>query len=655
MMVHMKTRIYVVFLLVFASLLHISLPAQQLPTYILNGTAVQENCNCYQLTTDVNWQSGSVWNKNKIDLNQSFNYIFNVYLGCKDQFGADGIVFVLQPISTSLGTAGQGLGFQNIVPSIGIPIDTWQNLDFNDPPYDHIGIYKNGDLVNGTANTLAGPVQAVASSGNIEDCQWHTLRIIWDADAKILSAEIDGVPRVQTHTDLVKNIFNNNGEVYWGFSASTGGQNNVQKFCTSLNPVFTLPPGLNSCAPASVSVTDSSASFGSIINWWWDFGDGTSFSGQTPPPHAYAVPGYYTIKLNIEANNGCISDTFRRKITVGSIPQAGFKSSPPVICANYEAILSDASSVEYGTINQWTWNFNSGAEQIQTADSFIAKTFPEGPEQIQLTVKTIEGCISEPFTKSLNITPKPATSISAQDACYGDPVLLSAATMTPDIPIKQWYWVTGDGWKDSSANISHFYPRGGVYTPTVFAINEAGCSSDTVTTTVTIYQTQAKLGRDTIVAFGQPLQLYATGGQLYQWSPSQGLNDPNIPDPVAILNNNIQYIVKAYTTFGCPTYDTIQIKAYKGPEIYVPNAFSPDNNGINDRFHPVAVGMSTISYFEVFNRLGQKVFSSPSVGQGWDGNFQGKPQPLGTYVWIIQGQDFLGQIHTEKGTVVLIR
>ncbi len=80
--------------------------------------------------------------------------------------------------------------------------------------------------------------------------------------------------------------------------------------------------------------------------------------------------------------------------------------------------------------------------------------------------------------------------------------------------------------------------------------------------------------------FGQPLQLHASGGELYLWTPSNGLNNAAIADPVAILSDNIQYMLEAYTSFGCPTYDTIKIKAYKGPEIYVPNAFTPDNNGI---------------------------------------------------------------------------
>src|ERR1700759_4634097 len=83
-------------------------------TYIVNGSASTNSCNCYTLTPAVNTQSGSVWNANKINLNNPFDFIFNVFLGCNDDNGADGIVFILQPISTSVGTTGGGMGFEGI-------------------------------------------------------------------------------------------------------------------------------------------------------------------------------------------------------------------------------------------------------------------------------------------------------------------------------------------------------------------------------------------------------------------------------------------------------------------------------------------------------------------------------------------------------------
>src|SRR5215831_18585572 len=99
-----------------------SISKLSLSQYILNGSATQIRCNCYTLTTETKNQSGSVWNANKINLSNSFDFYFNVYLGCIDSTGADGITFILQPISTSIGAIGEGLGFEGVSPSVGISL-----------------------------------------------------------------------------------------------------------------------------------------------------------------------------------------------------------------------------------------------------------------------------------------------------------------------------------------------------------------------------------------------------------------------------------------------------------------------------------------------------------------------------------------------------
>ena len=91
--------------------------------YVANGSATQTNCNCYTLTQNVGSQFGAVWNTNQINLNQSFDFSFQVFLGCTDGNGADGIAFVLQNTSTSIGTTGTGggsMGYLGINPAVGI-------------------------------------------------------------------------------------------------------------------------------------------------------------------------------------------------------------------------------------------------------------------------------------------------------------------------------------------------------------------------------------------------------------------------------------------------------------------------------------------------------------------------------------------------------
>jgi gliding motility-associated-like protein len=106
---------------------------------------------------------------------------------------------------------------------------------------------------------------------------------------------------------------------------------------------------------------------------------------------------------------------------------------------------------------------------------------------------------------------------------------------------------------------------------------------------------------------------------------------------------------------GCSLTDSIHIKYYTGPDIYLPNAFSPNGDGINDIFRPVCVGISTFKYFRVFSRYGELVYETKQAGPGWDGNIGSRPAPMGTYVWEASGIDYNKKAINKKGTVVLVR
>ena len=163
--------------------------------------------------------------------------------------------------------------------------------------------------------------------------------------------------------------------------------------------------------------------------------------------------------------------------------------------------------------------------------------------------------------------------------------------------------------------------------------------------------------RDTVIVKNQPLQLNGSGGLVYTWSPSTGLNNPNIKTPVAVLGNDMQYILKVTSDKGCTGTDTIDVIVYKvEPDLFVPTAFTPNGDGKNDYFRPIPIGMKRINYFKVFNRWGVLMFSSPEMkGRGWDGSYAGKPQDPDTFVWIVQGTDYEDKTITKKGYVVLIR
>jgi gliding motility-associated-like protein len=182
---------------------------------------------------------------------------------------------------------------------------------------------------------------------------------------------------------------------------------------------------------------------------------------------------------------------------------------------------------------------------------------------------------------------------------------------------------------------------------------------DTVTVIV-LPKVNAFAGNDTVIIADLPLQLKATGGITYQWSPATGLNNPNIQGPIAILDGNpefVTYLVTVADQAGCVDTASITIQVYKtGPEIFVPTGFTPNGDGRNDVFRPVYVGMKTIDYFQVYNRWGSLIYShNMNDGQGWDGTINGIKQNTGTFIWMVRATDVIGKIHFKKGTVLLIR
>ena len=162
--------------------------------------------------------------------------------------------------------------------------------------------------------------------------------------------------------------------------------------------------------------------------------------------------------------------------------------------------------------------------------------------------------------------------------------------------------------------------------------------------------------RDTSVVLGQPLQLGASGSTNYAWTPTTWLNNPSISNPISLPQNNIEYVVRVSNAAGCFDTDTILVKVFKvKPDLYVPNAFTPNGDGNNDIFRPIAIGMKSIDNFQVYNRWGQMLYSGTGNGAGWDGTFGGKGQEAATYVWYAEGVDYLNNKIKRKGTVVLIR
>lgn len=188
-----------------------------------------------------------------------------------------------------------------------------------------------------------------------------------------------------------------------------------------------------------------------------------------------------------------------------------------------------------------------------------------------------------------------------------------------------------------------------------------GCPKPGRDTVIVIVQPKinAYAGRDTTVVVGQPLLFNGSGGVSYLWSPGTGLSSTTIFNPIGVYGSDIdsvRYKVIVSDAIGCSDSAYVTVYVFKtNPYVFVPTAFTPNNDGLNDVIRPIAVGIRQINYFSVYNRWGERVFYTTANKHGWNGIHNGKEQASGVYVWMLQAIDYTGKSLFLKGTVTLIR
>lgn len=638
----MKTlsKLYLALFLLLCS----SLSAQQ---YVINGSATKDNCRCYTLTQEKKFETGSVWNAQKISLSNSFDFKFDVYFGCSDDFGADGMTFMLQPLNTNVGTPGEGMGFEGVKPGVAVTMDTWLNSKLSDPTYDHIAIQLNGNVAH-DGTELAGPLSISATSNNVEDCKWHTLRILWDAPTKTMTVFFDEVQRLNLIKDFTQDVFGGDPNVFWGFTGATGDNYNLQQFCTRLEPRFKTSSANNTtCVGSPLQFFNQSESFARIASLQWIFGDGDTSYAENPV-HTYKSPGLYETKMVITGFDGCTSDTLRRIITVGARPKSDFTANDT--CAFLQPRITLGASVPN---TRWEWYLNGTL--LSSGATPNLRGLPAATYTLQQVSKSAFECPADTLAQSFTLHKNPQISTSVSDACINQQVTFTAKQTDSATTINGWYWTLGDGTSSTVQNPAHTYTQRGRVAVRTWAQSALGCTSDTVVKTVEVIRPFANAGRDTIVYVNEPFRLNGIGQGKFLWMPANNLSANNIPNPVVTLSADQQYVLQVSTNDGCISKDTINIKVTKLLGVFIPNAFTPNGDGLNDYIHPRYYGVKRLIYFTVFNRWGQKVYSTNSMKAIWDGSTNGAKLGTETFVWVIRAEDMTGQIKEEKGTILLIR
>jgi gliding motility-associated-like protein len=151
-------------------------------------------------------------------------------------------------------------------------------------------------------------------------------------------------------------------------------------------------------------------------------------------------------------------------------------------------------------------------------------------------------------------------------------------------------------------------------------------------------------------------QLSATGGSNFEWAPTEFLSNRFIAQPIAFPNTPTRFYVTVTSEEGCKAKDSILVNVTntRNESFHIPNAFTPNNDGKNDCFGVRYWGRAEDFTLNIFNRWGEKVFSTKSPSDCWNGIYKGIQQPGGVYVYYITGKTFCGTI-TRKGTITLLR
>lgn len=537
-------------------LLFLLSPIWSFAQFHLNGAAVKLDGSCYQLTPDQLFVGGSIWSPNKINLNESFQAIFKLYLGCTDSGGADGIVFGFQPISTSFGQAGGGLGFQTIAPSLGIEFDTWQNTSFGDPWYDHVAIARDGDLNHtNPASVLAGPVQANSTDPNIEDCKFHRVRVDWDAGQQLLRVWFDCELRLTYTGDIVNTIFNGDPWVYWGFTAGTGAASNVQEVCLDYTTFFQGQPDLHLCAGGQAQLEVSGSP-----SYVWSPPDGLS---DPFIPNPVATPSQTTTYI-VEMRDECLFPFFDTTTIFVHEDSLVVELGPDTTFCEGTPFLLDATPLNPTPPPQFFWTpaLSTGPQ----LDALTTGTY-------RVTVTLDANCITEDWI-TLSRIDLPRVSLGPdKTACLEEVVLLEAA----GINAEEYLWQTGETTPFLEVRSPGEYE--------VRATNECGTARDTI---------------------------------LVEFRPCES-------------------------------------------ELFVPNIFSPNFDGINDQAGVMGqAGVGVVEVFQVFDRWGNLVYEEKGTPlgpdlRGWDGTYAGRPMPAGVYVYRLEVRFINGEVRSKKGDILLLR
>lgn len=492
-------------------------------SYFLNGDATAGSGNCYTITPNSTWQNGTVWYAEQLNLNNPFTLEFTMNFGTIDANGADGMVFVMQTVGTdAIGLDGSGMGFQGFNPSLGIEFDTFNNTEVGDLAADHVAILKNGNVDHNSGNNLAGPMQANATSTNIEDGQDHIVKILWDPTWNSLSLYFDCVFRLSYTGNIVNTIFGGNSNVYWGFTGATGFYFNQQTICLQ-EYYYAEQQDSTICVGQSLVLAAPGNPQGEF-EW-------------TPAAALDDATSQAPIATPLETTEYCYTYTDLCDQTFSGCHTI-FVEVPPVISAgDDDTICAGEIYLLAGTCDnpdaaiQWT----TGDGNILFDEISLSPTINAGGQYTLNAQSPGAGCLATDLVV-ISETPLPVIEIETPiEKCPGEMISLDAGSNWDEV-----LWENGQSTYTLDVNEPGFYP---------FTVAENNCSETAIFEVVDVTLPLLNLGPDAIICEGQSASFDA--GMDGVWSTG------DVSSSITVSNAGL-YIFE-HTVSDCTIQDSVEL------------------------------------------------------------------------------------------------
>lgn len=406
---------------------------------------------------------------------------------------------------------------------------------------------------------------------------------------------------------------------------------------------------------AAQFLDNGNVSAGNVMGWEWDFGDANANAGnpntssQKNPTHHFTVPGPYTVRQIVISDKGC-RDTLEKTFTVNGMPNSNFSvEHAGAVCSNQQITIKDAASSTFGDIikTEIFWDYlndptaktndaspTSGKQYVHSYPEFgtpATKTF-----RIRYVAYTGDNCISS-FERDVTLMATPTLLFDeVPGVCADVPAFqVMQAQLTNALPGPPGVF-TGMGISPTGLFDPSVATPGSHLIRYTF-VGSNGCSNF-VERTIDVYPVPVlNAGPDKVLLQGGQVMLTPAQNVglpiTYSWTPTTGLSNPAIAFPIASPADDILYTLTVTTEFGCEASDVVFVKVLKKP--LIPNIFSPNGDGIHDRWELPYLESYPGCTIDLYNRYGQLVFHTVGYATAWDGKVNGKDVPVGTYYYVI--------------------